>query len=170
MKKIVFAIVLVLALSASAREAVSPTRIVWSTNATDVALLVSPRLGQVPEGRFLEGSGAKLTVGTNGISAVLLDFGREWHGAVRIGNGVAGRGARVRVRLGESVTEAMAELGEKDAQNDHALRDFTETLPWLGTREFGNSGFRFVRGAHRASLLPGLSLGRHQARQACLDG
>ena len=145
MKKIVFAIVLVLALSASAREAVSPTRIVWSTNATDVALLVSPRLGQVPEGRFLEGSGAKLTVGTNGISAVLLDFGREWHGAVRIGNGVAGRGARVRVRLGESVTEAMAELGEKDAQNDHALRDFTETLPWLGTREFGNSGFRFVR-------------------------
>ena len=73
MKKIVFAIVLVLALSASAREAVSPTRIVWSTNATDVALLVSPRLGQVPEGRFLEGSGAKLTVGTNGISAVLLD-------------------------------------------------------------------------------------------------
>ena len=49
MKKIVFAIVLVLALSASAREAVSPTRIVWSTNATDVALLVSPRLGQVPE-------------------------------------------------------------------------------------------------------------------------
>jgi alpha-L-rhamnosidase len=87
------------------------------------------------------------------------------------------------------------------------------TLPWLGTREIGNSGFRFVRvdlvspgvlsleslravslmrpmpqlgsftcsderlnqdlghgGPHAAPLLPGVHLGRHQARPAGLDG
>ena len=53
---------------------------------------------------------------------------------------------RVRVRFGESASEAMAELGGKQgAQNDHALRDQIVTLPWLGKITVGSSGFRFVR-------------------------
>jgi hypothetical protein len=36
-------------------------------------------------------------------------------------------------------------LGERGACNDHAIRDGVVDLPWLGTREIGNSGFRFVR-------------------------
>jgi alpha-L-rhamnosidase len=53
---------------------------------------------------------------------------------------------QVRVRFGESVSEAMAELGgEQNAQNDHAIRDQTVTLPWLGKKMVGPSGFRFVR-------------------------
>ena len=128
------------------RTFVGPTRIVWSTNACGAAVLTSPRLGQVPEGRFLEGTGCRLEAGTNGApSAVLLDFGRELHGALQIGNGAAGRGARARVRFGESASEAMAELGEKGAQNDHAIRDSVIDLPWAGSREIGNAGFRFVR-------------------------
>ena len=39
----------------------------------------------------------------------------------------------------------MAELGEREAQNDHAVRDQTVVLPWLGKKTVGASGFRFVR-------------------------
>ena len=35
--------------------------------------------------------------------------------------------------------------GVNGATNDHAMRDFTIRLPWLGVMEVGNSGFRFVR-------------------------
>jgi alpha-L-rhamnosidase len=53
---------------------------------------------------------------------------------------------RVRVRFGESASEAMAELGgPQNAQNDHAIRDQIVTLPWLGKITLGPSGFRFVR-------------------------
>jgi hypothetical protein len=55
------------------------------------------------------------------------------------------KGASVRIRCGESVAETMAELGERGAQNDHALRDQVVKLPWLGKTTIGPSGFRFVR-------------------------
>ena len=126
------------------RTQVEPVRVVWATNAANAAVLASPRLGQVPEGRFLDGSGCRLS-SANGLSAVVLDFGRELYGSLAIGNGAAGRGAKVRIRFGESVAETLAELGERGAQNDHSLRDFTAELPWAGSREFGPSGFRFVR-------------------------
>jgi hypothetical protein len=77
---------------------------------------------------------------------VLVDFGCELHGGVQLASGgTSGRNVKVRVRFGESVAEAMAELGERGACNDHAIRDGVIDLPWLGTRETGNSGFRFVR-------------------------
>ena len=141
--------------SAAANEAVDvrtrtwvwPTRVVWSTNATDAALLVGKRYGQVPEGRFLAGSGCLLNrKSTNETTAVLLDFGRELHGGLQIGSGGrSGKGTKVRVRFGESVAEAMAELGERNTTNDHAIRDSVIDLPWLGAREIGDTGFRFVR-------------------------
>ena len=33
----------------------------------------------------------------------------------------------------------------KGATNDHAMRDFVITLPWLGRIEIGETGFRFIR-------------------------
>ena len=40
----------------------------------------------------------------------------------------------------------MSELGgDPNATNDHAVRDETILLPWLGSTEIGNTGFRFVR-------------------------
>jgi hypothetical protein len=51
----------------------------------------------------------------------------------------------IRVRFGESVAETMAEIGERGAQNDHALRDQVVKLPWLGKTTIGPSGFRFLR-------------------------
>jgi hypothetical protein len=53
---------------------------------------------------------------------------------------------KIRVRFGESVSEGMCDITpENGATNDHAIRDFYLTLPWLGVAEIGNSGFRFVR-------------------------
>ena len=80
--------------------------------------------------------------------AILLDFGREIHGGIRLVTGMPAsqKPVNVRIRLGESVAEAMSEPGGKtNAGNDHAMRDFPMQLPWLGIAEVGNSGFRFVR-------------------------
>ncbi|MDR1818321.1 MAG: hypothetical protein LBR07_09200 [Puniceicoccales bacterium] len=78
--------------------------------------------------------------------SILLDFGREIQGGIQIvGTGGRMRGARVRVRFGESATEAMTETPERGSTNDHAMRDFVVQVPWMGVVEAGNSGFRFAR-------------------------
>ena len=129
------------------REFVEPVRIVAkSEGILDAGTLLSPKFGQVPEGRFLAGSGPVLAKG----DWLILDFGSELHGSLQIGSGAkGGRGAKVRVRFGESVSESMSELkGATEgatATNDHAIRDDTVLLPWLGRREIGETGFRFVR-------------------------
>ena len=52
----------------------------------------------------------------------------------------------VRIRFGESLAECSSELGgQKNATNDHSLRDFTVQLPKLSDLTFGSTGFRFVR-------------------------
>jgi hypothetical protein len=73
---------------------------------------------------------------------LLVDFGREIHGGVELRNGITKDHApvRVRVRFGESVAEAM---GEPD--QDHAIHDSIVSVPWYGSTEIGNTGFRFVR-------------------------
>ena len=128
---------------ARTRTIVSPQRIVaMSDGLKDSAALCGPRYGQVSEGAFLAGSGPVLGKG----GWIMLDFGREIHGSVQIGSGArSGRAAKVHIRLGESVSEAMSTLGQKGAGNDHAIRDDVIALPWYGRREFGESGFRFVR-------------------------
>jgi hypothetical protein len=81
-------------------------------------------------------------------AAILLDFGIELHGSVTISTPEMQKQAapiRVRVRLGESAMEAMAELKYKNAGNDHATRDKVIDLSATGKTTFGPSGFRFVR-------------------------
>lgn len=129
------------------RELVDPVRIVVTSSGLEGAdVLLASKFGQVPEGRFLAGSGVVLAKD----EWLVLDFGRELHGSLQIGSGArGGRGAKVRVRFGESVAESMAELKDAaegaTATNDHAIRDDVVTLPWLGRREIGETGFRFVR-------------------------
>lgn len=79
-----------------------------------------------------------------GRSGILLDFGRELQGSLRIVTGYGTNGARVRIRLGESVGECLSEIGEKGSTNDHALRDVTLPLPMLSDGEYLASGFRFA--------------------------
>lgn len=80
-------------------------------------------------------------------SSLLFDFGKELHGGIQIVTGQSpSRTVKLRVRFGESAAEAMCDIdGKNGATNDHAMRDFTLEVPWLGIAECGNSGFRFVR-------------------------
>ena len=79
---------------------------------------------------------------------ILLDFGRELHGGLQLVTGIMKSKipAKVRIRFGESVSEAMADIDTlSGATNDHAIRDYIVDLPWLGEINLGNTGFRFVR-------------------------
>lgn len=80
--------------------------------------------------------------------AILLDFGKEIQGGIQLVTSAKGanKPVKIRVRFGESVSEAMSDVGgSQGATNDHAMRDFYMEVPWLGVAEIGNSGFRFVR-------------------------
>ena len=53
--------------------------------------------------------------------------------------------AKARIRFGESVSECCADIGEKNATNDHSPRDFETILPAYSDLTLGETGFRFVR-------------------------
>ena len=125
------------------RTFVSPQRIVWKSGGASEPLnaeqLLKVEAGQihvwdkVPFCR-LEHKGQP--------SGMLLDFGRETHGGVQIfvGNLSGADKHKLRLRLGESVTEAMSDL-----KNEHSVRDTIVDVPWMGMLEFGQTGFRFLR-------------------------
>lgn len=76
---------------------------------------------------------------------IILDYGKEMNGGIRILTYLA-KSVRVRIRFGESLTECCSELGgEKNATNDHSLRDFFVELQDYSDMSFGSTGFRFVR-------------------------
>lgn len=119
-----------------------PVRIVMTEGCIDNSELL---LEAKPSQAVLGASGC---VRMAGGSSLLLDFGREIQGSVKITTGqyASGQPVKVRIRFGESVSEACCDIdGVNGAGNDHAIRDFEAELPWLGSREFGRSGFRFVR-------------------------
>lgn len=76
---------------------------------------------------------------------VVLDFGKELCGGVRIIACGMDHTAQFRITLGESLTEACSTIGQKNATNDHSPRDFTALVPGLSDLTFGMSGFRFAR-------------------------
>ena len=75
---------------------------------------------------------------------VLLDFGKEICGGIRLFIRETEETAEFHIRLGESITEAMTELGTKNAGNDHSPRDFNVKVSSLSDLTFGQSGFRFA--------------------------
>lgn len=78
-------------------------------------------------------------------SFLILDFGKELCGGVRILTYQAEDNCRIRIRFGESVGECCSEIGENNASNDHSPRDIVGQLVSFSDLEFGQSGFRFVR-------------------------
>lgn len=76
---------------------------------------------------------------------IVLDFGREYRGGVRILTHEVTPDYSVRIRLGESVSECFAEIGEHGATNDHAQRDYNLLLPLYSDSVRFGSGFRFLR-------------------------
>lgn len=125
-----------------ARAYVPARRIVWrsTTPAPERAkVLLEPGSGQSTVWarpgcvlRHRDGKGA----------AICLDFGRELCGGIQLiaGDTPGHRPVRLRVRFGESVSEAMGA-----PNNDHAVHDGEVSVPWMGTAEVGTTGFRFVR-------------------------
>jgi hypothetical protein len=125
-----------------------PVRIVWQSDSgvANADSLLKPKPGQAVLKEPSPPCG--LTATADKSAAVLLDFGVEIQGYLELFTPMAKDKTPppLRVRFGESVAEAMAELGGKqNAQNDHAVRDQTVVLPWLGKKTVGPSGFRFVR-------------------------
>lgn len=126
-----------------------PTRVLWKSEAgvTHDGNLLAPKPGQAvlsePQPPMT------LTAATNAPASILLDFGVEVQGFVELFTPMMPEQTKlrkVRIRFGESASEAMAEIGGKaNAGNDHAVRDQVVTLPWLGKKRVGPSGFRFVR-------------------------
>ncbi len=129
------------------RDYLTPKRIVWTdgdvTGAENLLVPKSSQISTVPADlcTLKNSDGVK--------SSILLDYGREFNGTIRIlvdRLGMTKKYVKIRVRFGESASEAMAELGgEKNATNDHANRDMEMYVATLSANETNESGFRFVR-------------------------
>jgi alpha-L-rhamnosidase len=131
------------------KQYITPVKIVWQSDNSNTFMLNSDNLLKSGDGQADLNSGNYFTMKSDNhtLPGIVLDFGKELQGGVRLITTIddCNRHVKVRIRLGESVSEAMSDIGEKDATNDHAMRDFIVELPWLGKLEIGNSGFRFVR-------------------------
>lgn len=93
-----------------------------------------------------------MTSTENEKASILLDFGRELHGGLKLVMGTSSyrTPALVRIRFGESVGEANSQTNNEEwkvgySTDDHAKRDILVEIPRDGMMEIGNTGFRFVR-------------------------
>jgi alpha-L-rhamnosidase len=134
----------------SVRVYLTPQRILWQSDKTGRYIngadnLLKPGNGQA---ELVNKDLITLISDSTARPGILLDFGRELNGGLQLVTGMMKTNlpVRVRIRFGESASEAMSEIDSiKGATNDHAMRDFIVPLPWLGSLELGNTGFRFVR-------------------------
>ena len=76
---------------------------------------------------------------------IILDFGTELHGGVVITITDAPDDTHLRLVFGESVSEAMSSIGEKNATNNHAIRDMVLPVTCFQSFRAGTTGFRFVK-------------------------
>lgn len=124
------------------KDYILPTRIIEkSENIQDAEVLLFNAEKQV----FFN---APKTMNCKGQGYIILDFGKELHGGVRLITSYYDAGCaspKIRLRFGESVGETCAEIGEKGASNDHSVRDFETILPTFADQEYGQTGFRFLR-------------------------
>lgn len=128
------------------RVTLEPVKILWKQGEVEnEQMLLERRSRQVS---LVASSPVVMKTTKEQQASVLLDYGTEIHGGIRIlvwGEGT-GRGAKVRVRFGESASEAMAEIGgENNATNDHARRDLVTEVGMMSMNPIGETGFRFVR-------------------------
>lgn len=124
------------------KEYLNPTRIVAVSDGVENAeCLLTNKNTQI----FLK---EPSYLSCKGKGYIILDFGKEIHGGARI-LAFFREGQKsllhARLRFGESVSETCAELGEKNATNDHSVRDMPIYIPDLSDQEWGRTGFRFLR-------------------------
>ena len=121
------------------REELVPVRIVDSHGVENLENLTKPN----PACVSFETEG--WTIFREPGSCVVLDYGRELCGGVRIITREMRGTGKWRLTFGESLTEAYADIGEKNATNDHSPRDFEIVTGMMSDLQYGQTGFRFVR-------------------------
>ncbi|MDR6809212.1 hypothetical protein J2Y45_006426 [Dyadobacter sp. BE34] len=132
------------------RQYLSPKRIVWMSDRSGASVVDASNLLRKGTGQadLVHRNFAKLISKDGETPGILFDFGKEIQGGIQIVTDQPAnqKPIRIRIRLGESVSEAMSDIDTiQGATNDHAMRDFTIQVPWLGVMQVGNSGFRFAR-------------------------
>ncbi len=132
------------------RQYIWPKKVIWTSENTNKAKLENPDylINTTEQQVTLEQVNCCILTNNGSSPGILLDFGKELQGGIQllVGRMKKQTPATFRIRFGESASEAMSDIGqEKNATNDHAVRDMTVQAPWMGTVEIGNTGFRFVR-------------------------
>lgn len=128
----------------------TPQRIVWQSHESEEYIRNTQTLLKKGNGQVaVNDQNLFQFVSTEEIQpGILLDYGKEIHGGVKISMGIreSKEPLKLRLRFGESAEEAMSDIGGKqNATNEHSLRDFIVEVPWLGSIEVGETGFRFLR-------------------------
>lgn len=119
---------------------VVPSRIVTSEKTENTELLTNDTVRQA----LIFGKSDYCSIKEGGY--VVLDMGAEIQGGICITfeKTVYSR-KTVRVVFGESVSEALSSIGEKNATNQHSTRDIVFDTEAAGSVTFGNTGYRFVK-------------------------
>lgn len=128
----------------------TPQRIVWKSDDSEKSILNAETLLKKGNGQVAvnDENLFRFVSTANQKPSILLDYGKEIHGGVKISMGIreSQTPLKLRLRFGESVGETMSEIrGKQNATNEHSLRDFIIEVPWLGSIEVGETGFRFLR-------------------------
>ena len=127
------------------RVYLTPTAVIWEAGRVSGSkALLENRSVQVG----LHNSDCGTLTNDGAAASILLDYGKELAGGLMLSVGTlcGAEEVRLRIRFGESATEAMSEPGgPSGATNDHACRDWTISVRQLSMTPVGETGFRFVR-------------------------
>ena len=125
---------------------IMPRRVIQAVKADNIKWLFEPRIPQLTLFPTEDIHKECLKIEKGGY--VLIDFGIELCGGIEIslrGMEEEARSAKCRIVFGESVMEALSTIGEKNATNDHAVRDMTVEVSFMSSLRYGETGFRFVK-------------------------
>lgn len=128
-------------------KSISVTKIVKAKDVTGAENVLKDRICQTPFIELSENNGTDngcVVIKKDGY--ILLDFGRELNGGIKIAVQTTSEpDTKLHIVFGESVMEALSELGEKNSGNYHSVRDLVFPAVRLSTQRVGDTGFRFVR-------------------------
>ena len=125
---------------------IMPRRVIQAVKAENIKWLFEPRIPQLTFFPTEDTHKECLKIEKGGY--VLIDFGIELCGGIEISlrdMEEEVRSAKCRIVFGESVMEALSTIGEKNATNDHAVRDMTVEVSFMSSLRYGETGFRFVK-------------------------
>lgn len=126
------------------RDIVFPQKIIYSEKVIKAEEILNSRITQVimpfKDGTVIEKDGY-----------IILDFGKEIYGNLRVLTGKKTGEGSLSVTLGESVAEAMYHVGEFGSCNDHSIHEYVFSVSAHSDFISSKTGFRFARIGTNAS-------------------